>query len=218
MIIYTCVAQQDEMASFNEAILLTRQALINAQLTMSAMRKQLTVMTLNEMGAAPEQITQALLELQQAKSAMGRHFDADLLFVNSEVEIFRIQHNAASLGCTAFYDDDLAAMRIQISNDAKRKWEATDEIQAPVKIPRPQPGHHDFACYPSVEESHEGPVYASSEAHARQQGLHGVGEDAREVEGPLEASSEAHARQQGLPGVGEQDAREVGGYDDDEAD
>ncbi len=32
------------------------------------------------------------------------------------------------------------------------------------------------------------------------------------------ASSEAHARQQGLPGVGEQDAREVGGYDDDEAD
>ena len=61
-------------------------------------------------------------------------------------------------------------------------------------------------------------AYASSEAHARQQGLPGVGEDAREVEGPLEASSEAHARQQGLPGVGEQDAREVGGYDDDEAD
>ena len=30
------------------------------------------------------------------------------------------------------------------------------------------------------------------------------------------ASSEAHARQQGLPGVGEQDAREVGGYDDDD--
>ena len=35
---------------------------------------------------------------------------------------------------------------------------------------------------------------------------------------PLEASSEAQARQQCLPGVGEQDAREVGGYDDDEAD
>ncbi len=96
--------------------------------------------------------------------------------------------------------------------------EETKLDQAPDKIPRPQPGHHDFACYPSVEESHEGPVYASSEAHARQQGLPGVGEDAREVEGPLEASSEAHARQQGLPGVGEQDAREVGGYDDDEAD
>jgi hypothetical protein len=86
------------------------------------------------------------------------------------------------------------------------------------RVLSPQPGHHDSARYPSVEESHEGPLYASSEAHARQQGLHGVGEDAREVEGPLEASSEAHARQQGLPGVGEQDAREVGGYDDDEAD
>jgi hypothetical protein len=90
--------------------------------------------------------------------------------------------------------------------------------QAPDEIPRPQPGHHDSARYPSVEESHEGPLYASSEAHARQQGLPGVGEDAREVEGPVEASSLAHARQQGLPGVGEQDAREVGGYDDDEAD
>jgi hypothetical protein len=161
MIIYTCVAQQDEMASFNEAILLTRQALINAQLTMSAMRKQLTVMTLNEMGAAPEQITPALLELQQAKSAMGRHFDADLTFVNSEVEIFLIQHNAASLGRTAFCDDDLAAMRIQISNDAKRKWEATDD----------RFGFFGRPC------SSAGPS-----------------------------------------GVGEQDAREVGGYDDDEAD
>jgi hypothetical protein len=82
--------------------------------------------------------------------------------------------------------------------------------QAPDEIPRPQPGHHDSARYPSVEESHEGPLYASSEAHARQQGLPGVGEDAREVEGPVEASSLAHARQQGLPGVGE-DAREVEG-------
>ena len=45
-----------------------------------------------------------------------------------------------------------------------------------------------------------------------------MGEDAHEVEGPLEASSEAHARQQGLPRLCEQDAREVGGYDDDEAD
>jgi hypothetical protein len=35
---------------------------------------------------------------------------------------------------------------------------------------------------------------APSEAHARQQGLLGVGEDAREVEGPLWVSSEAHAR------------------------
>jgi hypothetical protein len=161
MIIYTCVAQQDEMASFKEAIILTRQAIINAQLTMSAMKRQLTVMTLNEMGAAPEQITQALLELQQAKSAMGRHFDADLLFVNSEVEIFRIQHNAASRGCTAFYDDDLAAMRIQISNDAKRKCEA-------IMI--------DFGFFGS----------------------------------PCSSA--------GPSGVGEQDAREVGGYDDDEAD
>ena len=41
--------------------------------------------------------------------------------------------------------------------------------QAPDEIPRPQPGHHDSARYPSVEESHEGPLYASSEAHARQQ-------------------------------------------------
>ena len=123
--------------------------------------------------------------------------------------------------------------------------EETKLDQAPDEIPRPQPGHHDPARYPSVEESHEGPFDASSEAHARQQGLPGVSEDAREVEGPLDASSEAHARQQGIPGVGEdarevqgtveasseaharqqglprlceQDAREVGGCDDDEAD
>ena len=64
----------------------------------------------------------------------------------------------------------------------------------------------------------EGPLAASSEAHARQQGLLGVGEDSREVDGPLWASSEAHARQQGIPRLCEQDAREVGGYDDDEAD
>jgi hypothetical protein len=56
----------------------------------------------------------------------------------------------------------------------------------------------------------EGPLEASSEAHARQQGRHGVGEDVHEVEGPLDAPSEAHARHQGLPGVGE-DAHEVEG-------
>ena len=82
--------------------------------------------------------------------------------------------------------------------------EETKLDQAPDEIPRPQPGHHDSARYPSVEESHEGPVYASSEAHARQQGLPGVGEDAREVESTLEVFfSEAPARQQSLPCVGE---------------
>jgi hypothetical protein len=64
--------------------------------------------------------------------------------------------------------------------------EETKLDEAPDETPRPQPGHHDSARYPSVEESHEGPVYASSEAHARQQGFPGVCEDAREVESTLE--------------------------------
>ena len=114
----------------------------------------------DEQAAALKQVKQALLDAEQTKSAMGRQFDADLLFLNTE----------------------MACQEVNLL------------VAKPHKFSRRVGGPCSSAVLP------------------------GVAEDAREVEGPVEASSEAHARQQGLPGVCEQDAREVGGYDDDEAD
>jgi hypothetical protein len=136
--------------------------------------------TTDEMVEALRQITQALVGVQQTKGAMGRQFDGDLIFMNTEMTwqegqllLAKPKKNRKPL-CEALL---IAA-----------EWEATD----------------DRCCFFGRP--------------CRSAVLPGVAEDAREVEGPSEASSEAHGRQQGLPGVCEQDAREVGGYDDDEAD
>jgi hypothetical protein len=207
------------------------QALLDAQQTMSAMRQQfdaeLRVMTVSshdgsktadEMAAALEEITQALLDVQQTMSAMRRQFDAELPVMNAEVENLRREQLA--LATRAMDARPMEGERSASSwkgkrgQDKKRKGFDKDDVEA-MRIHLWKEGLRQKE---GKKVSVGITLYASSEAHARQQGLPGVGEDAREVEGPLEASSEAHARQQGLPRVGEQDAREVGGYDDDEAD
>jgi hypothetical protein len=84
------------------------------------------------------------------------------------------------------------------------EWLVTEE----ANVDKPLDEIHDSARYPSVEDSHEGPLEASSEVHARQQDLPRVAQ-AKDARGAwpwrlLDDSSEA---------------TEVGGHDfDDDAD
>ena len=124
--------------------------------------------------------------------------------------------------------DDVEAMRIHLSKEAVRK--AREFVPKTTTAVTQQQPQLQLTNAPSTNAVVLAPSASSAEREATDYrfgffggpcssaGTPGVGEDAREVEGPVEASSLAHARQQGLPGVGEQDAREVGGYDDDEAD